>query len=354
MKVVVYFRQNPNVDKAITELAVQRRSVAEWIKNKDAICIAEFTELETDAKSRPAFGHARHKAKAENAILLLATTKAIGPRGRFNPVSFDDGPPVVSLEDPEEAARREWARSDLLVVYLRCLRGGGDDAEQSLAKQRDGVALLIVPDMHTVLEEFLEIEDPARDQPYRRPALSAALTLCRERHARLIIGTTDALGHGPLFEPVFTDVPFEVAYRAADQWDEIIEAPDAYSQASIGLHVGGHWVRNRRPLYLLNRTDGDLFDLTITKSGWTLAYGGLVHMINSTRSLERIAVGTSRLVGDYDVFMDCDFTISWQITARDQDRQSWTGGVTIDKKPSCRRLIPLRDWRKDDRKSGSR
>ena len=112
-------------------------------------------------------------------------------------------------------------------------------------------------------------------------------------------------------------------------------------------------MRNRRPLYLLNRTDGDLFDLTITKSGWTLAYGGLVHMITSTRSLERIAVGTSRLVGDYDVFMDCDFTISWQITARAEDGQSWTGGVTIDKKPSCRRLIPLRDWRKDDRKSGS-
>ncbi|WP_019995010.1 recombinase family protein [Aureimonas ureilytica] len=342
MKVVAYFRRNPDPTQAEAELAVQRREVTRWIEDEDGALVAEFTEEETGGKARPAFGRARKAAQVENAVLLVATTKAIGEAERFSPYSSAN-PRIVSLPDPEEEDRKAWSRSRSMVVYLRTA-GGHDDVD--LARQREAVSDLILPDFHTVLAAFIEAEPLASSD--ERPALEAALAMCRQSRARLVVGTTDAIGDGPPFEPTVADVPFEIATCAVDRWAEVIAAPsDAAavpSDAAVSILIGEHQVRNRCPAYLVNRTGDDLHGVTVTRSGWTLGFGDLTQMQSSTRTIERIADGTGALVGSFELAFDADFTISWRVTARDGDGRTWAGTTTLDKGGPPRRPLPLTSW----------
>lgn len=344
MKVVAYFRRNADPAKAEAELSVQHREVTRWIEDEDGDLVAEFTEEETGGKARPAFGLARKAARAEGAVLLVATSKAIGPSDRFSPYSSAD-PRIVSLPDPEEADRKAWSRSRSIVIYLRTSAQSCDPAagDAHLVLQRDAVTSLILPDFHRVIGTFIEVEPLA--SVGQRPALDAALASCRERRARLIIGTTDAIEGSVPFEPAFGDVPYDIATRAADRWADVIPAPDGEGLAPLELHFGSHQVRNRRPLYLVNRTGGHLQDVAVTRSGWTLAFGDLTQMQPQTRMIESIADLTGALVGSFELAFDADFMISWSVTGKDADGHRWSGTATLDKGGPPSRPLPIADWR---------
>lgn len=344
MKVVAYFRRNADTAKAEAELAVQHREVTRWIENEDGNLVAEFTEEETGGKARPAFGLARKAAQAEGAVLLVATSKAIGPSERFAPYSSAD-PRIVSLPDPEEADRKVWSRSRSIVVYLRTSAPSCDaEAEDAdLVLQRDAVASLILPDFHTVVGTFIEVEPLASAD--KRPALDAALASCRERRAQLIIGTTDAIEGSVPFEPAFEDVPYDIATRAADRWADVIPAPAGQAPAPVALHFGAHQVRNRRPIYLVNRTGAHLQDVAVTRSGWTLALGDLTQMQPETRMIESLADVTAALVGSFELAFDSDFMISWSVTGKDADGHRWSGTATLDKGGPPSKPLPIVDWR---------
>lgn len=384
MKVVVYYRQPPSQPAgpvaADRELGTQRANVAAWLAETGATVAAEFTETETGTKSRPAYGRARAAAVRDNATLLVATTKALGPAGPFKPVDSYDGPALIRLVDPSERERELWARSEQLIVYYRQLDmtavwatgaggagpGAGADAatisRRSLEKQRDGVQLIAHPHVHTILAEFTEVESPAggtdgggscgngggNGEAQARPQLSAALALCRQMRARLVIGTTDAIGPAPAFQPDTGEVPTEIAWRDGDQWDAIVDAPSDAVAPFVGLHLGRRWVRNRRPLYLANRSGGDLVDVTVHRTGWSTAFGDPLELEPLTMTLDHVADGTSRLAGDWDVFMLADFMVSLVIEARDAASHSFRGTITVSKGASPGRLLVARDWQRTD------
>lgn len=353
MKVVVYYRQPQDPLMAEIELATQHASVADWVARQEATVVGEFAEAETGTNSRPVFGKARQAARRAGATLLVATTKALGPGGRFEPADTDSTIAIRCLVDPAERARELWARSERLVIYYRTVTGNDEATRLSLEQQRGGVALIAHPGVHTILAEFTEVETgragddgdaAALDPALGRPQMAATLALCRREQARLVIGTTDAIGSGPAFVPDTGDVPTEIAWRAADVWDAILPAPTDAAIPFLGLHLGRRLVRNRRPLYLANRTGTALVDVTIRRTGWTSAYGDLVELEPSEIALDHVADGTSRLAGDYDIFTHSDFMLTWTIRARDDAGHLFAGTVTLDKGTPADRLLPVRDW----------
>lgn len=353
MKVVVYYRQPQDPSMAEIELATQGASVAEWMAQQKATIEAEFSETETGTNRRPVFGRARQAARRAGATLLVATTKALGTSDRFEPADTDSTIPIRCLADPAERVQELWQRSERLVVYYRTVASDDEATRLSLEQQRGGVVLIVHPGVHTILAEFTEVETgragadgdaAALDPALGRPKLAEALDLCRREKARLVIGTTDAIGTAPAFMPDTGDVPTEIAWRAADAWDAVVPAPTEAAAPFLGLHLGQRFVRNRRSLYLANRMGIALVDVTIRRSGWTSAYGELVELEPSETALDHVADGTSRLAGDYDVFSDSDFILTWTIRARDDAGQLFVGTVTLDKGAPTGRLLPVRDW----------
>lgn len=94
-----------------------------------------------------------------------------------------------------------------VAFYLRT-GPAGPEAEALLVKQRNAIQRANISDK--VLAEFTETETAGSTE---RPQLVKVLELCREHLALLFIGTTDAIEGGEEFQPEFTDVPYEVAYR---------------------------------------------------------------------------------------------------------------------------------------------
>lgn len=104
MKVVVYFRRNADPEETESELAVQRGAVAAWLSENERTVVAEFVEVETGGNNRPNFGAALKAAKAQDAAVLVATTRPLAGGRRFAPWDPYEGPRIICLEDPDEAA----------------------------------------------------------------------------------------------------------------------------------------------------------------------------------------------------------------------------------------------------------
>ncbi|WP_152047592.1 recombinase family protein [Aureimonas psammosilenae] len=346
MKVVAYFRQNTDPTLTAGELAIQRHSVAEWLAEKQGTLIGEFTEVEGEGKSRPAFGQARRLATQADAVLLIATTKAIGPRGRFQ-LSFDFTTPIVRMiDDPAEIERRAWERSKRFVVYLRDLNGCGERAEASLAHQRSAVAAIISPTDHEVIATFIEIENPALDPSPERPALEAAVALCKTHRARLLIGTRDMHETGKPLASLYPDVPSSTAWNEPPRWDTEISAPPNLP-TPLALHLGSYSERGLRPLYLVNTTGGELWDITATRSGWTLSFDEETVMKPRAVIITHLANDRGHLIDDHSVFVDGDFVSTWQVAARDGNGQTWSGTAEIPKGDPDNRRLGFRNWAVD-------
>ncbi|KQS91123.1 hypothetical protein ASG42_11605 [Rhizobium sp. Leaf391] len=97
------------------ELTLQFHSVNAWLKENRAIVIADFTEIESGGKSRPAYGAAHKAASKAGAELVIATTKSIAGQ-RFSP-TIQDLVNIICLEDAETIDQRRWSRSDEIVAY---------------------------------------------------------------------------------------------------------------------------------------------------------------------------------------------------------------------------------------------
>ncbi len=240
MKVVVYFRQAGGVaskdfpvattwtedeneipaplfstfdlesdDAVPAEIVTQIEAVNPWLEARRGVVVATFTEIEDGSSRRPAYGAARKEAAHRRAVLLVATSKAIAGK-TFDPASQDDVEVIALHEnDPSRSLRQPVLARTLVVLYLRA-GSRGPEAEALLAKQRECIRKVNVAGI--VLAEFTEEEVVGSTE---RPELAMALEFCRERNALLFIGTTDAIGNGEEFQPAFTDVPYEVAYRKA-------------------------------------------------------------------------------------------------------------------------------------------
>lgn len=359
MKVVVYFRQaggavaetyplithwtededeqpvplfsqfeTDRMSDAAPEILVQLRSANQWLKEQRAIVAAFFTEVEDGSGRRPSYGAARKTAARERACILITTTKALGGQ-RFAPIS-QDGLEVVRLEDPEEAARESWTRSRNVVVYLRAV-GNPDEAQALLVKQQREIGKMLRS--ANVLAEFLETEPLPSTE---RPQLRQALALCREQKARLFIGTTDAIGDGEAFVPDFTDVPYEVAYRKADEWPETI--PLDHCPFPVALYFGKQWTHGYVPLYLANATGGNLLDVTISGIGTTVMDGDHVETTPSRQEIDSVPSDTGRLVEAYDVYFDGDFLIIYTVEARSSDGTRYSGRAATKGIPDNRWL----------------
>ncbi|MEP9380326.1 hypothetical protein ABLE91_26740 [Aquabacter sp. CN5-332] len=340
MKAVIYFRTKGNA-KADVDLTQQRETVASWLAETGAEVVGEFVETETGRNARPTFGRARRAALECDATLVVATTKAFGGSA-FTPTSgFGERPAILCLRDAEEIAREAWKRSPLLVCYLRSASGEETASSSTLAKQRERLADLIVPAVHTVLGEF--IEDERRDEATSavRPALAAALDLCRQHKARLLIGTTDAIGSGAAFLPEFRDVPYEVAYRQQDEWPAIIKISD--NPFAVGLHFGDHLVRNCVPVYVVNATGGDFAEVIVESIGTTMMDDEVLKTSLSQKLLGRIPAGHGCLLEGYDLFFDSDFTTEYEVTARTPDGSIFQGTAATNGRPTSR-WLPISDW----------
>lgn len=311
------------------EILVQLQSANRWLKEKQGVVVASFTEMEDGSGRRPSYGAARKAAGRERAVVLIATTKALAGQ-RFAPIS-QDGLELVRLEDPGEAARESWARSRDVVLYLRAAANPADEAQALLEKQRHEIGKMLRS--ANVLAEFVETEPlPSAE----RPQLQQALALCREQKARLFIGTTDAIGDGEAFVPDFTDVPYEVAYRKAYEWPETI--PLDHCPFPVALYFGKQWTHGYVPLYLANATGGDLLDVTISGIGTTVMDGDHIETTPSRKEIDSIPSGTGRLVEAYDVYFDGDFLVIYTVEARSSDGTRYSGRAATKGIPGNRWL----------------
>ncbi|MDG4670978.1 hypothetical protein P9A16_07575 [Shinella sp. 838] len=313
---------------AAPEILVQLQSANRWLKEKRGVVVASFTETEDGSGRRPSYGAARKAASRERATILVATTKALAGQ-RFAPIS-QDGLEVIRLKDPEDAASESWARARNVVLYLRTATSP-DDARTLLEKQRGEIRKMLRS--ANVLAEFVETE-PLRSA--ERPQLQQALALCREQKARLFIGTTDVIGDGEVFEPDFTDVPYEVAYRKGYEWPETI--PLDHCPFPVALYFGREWTHGYVPLYLANATENELFEVTISGVGTTVMDREHVETTPSRKGIDSVPSGTGRLVEAYDVYFDGDFLVIYTVEARSSDGTRYSGRAATKGIPGNRWL----------------
>ena len=81
-----------------------------------------------------------------------------------------------------------------VVTYLRVSTDRQGQSGLGLDAQRSAVAAYVAG--RTVLGEFVEVESGRKDD---RPPLAAALALCRQRKARLVIAKLDRLARSVAF-----------------------------------------------------------------------------------------------------------------------------------------------------------
>lgn len=361
MKVIVYFRQNGGIaakhvplttqwaedeneipaplfsafntgdaDTLPPEILTQIEAVNPWLEARRGVVAATCTEIEDGSPRRPAYGAARKAAVRERAVLLVATSKAIAGQ-EFLPAS-QDGVEVITLQPPKPASHLRGTASGRtpVVFYLRT-GPQGPEADALLARQRDGIQKVNISD--NVLAEFTEEEAAGSTE---RPQLAKALELCREHKALLFIGTTDAIGDGEEFQPEFTDIPYEVAYRKAYEWPDLI--PLSTCPFPVALHFGKQWVHGNIPLYLANSTESDILVASVTSRGSTVIGGELIETTLGNKQLGPIPTGHARLLEAYDVYFDGDFLTEYRIEARLVDGTTFSGRTFVKDIPASRWL----------------
>lgn len=360
MKVVVYFRQEGGIaakdypvqthwiedeneipvplfsafetggmDALPLEISAQMEGVNIWLAEQRGVVSATFTEIEDGSARRPAYGAARKEAAHQRAALLVATTNAIAGQ-TFSPVS-QDGVEVITLPPSKPANHlRETASGRAPVVFY--LRTGATEqgTDAFLAKQRGGIEKINISS--NVLAEFVEEEAAGSTA---RPQLAKALDLCREHKALLFIGTTDAIAEGAEFQPDFTDIPYEVAYREAYEWPDLI--PISSCPFPVALHFGKRWVRGTLPLYLANNSGSDLLDVHVTSQGSAVFGDERIATMLGNKYLGLVATGQARLLEAYDVYFDGDFLTEYRIEARLPDGTSFSGRALV-------KDIPANGW----------
>lgn len=366
MKVVVYFRQDGGVaakDYALNthwtedqnedriplfsafdlsykqilpaEIIEQIEATNPWLEAQRGFVIATYTEIEDRSSRRPAYGAARKAAAHQRAVLAVATGRPVGPSKEFYP-SSQDGVAVVVLigSEREHLAREQWTVTGRAVVYFRVPLAGAE-AGDLLAKQRAAVQKM--SGSITVLAEFTENEGPGQNE---RPQLDRALNLCREQTAFLLIGTTDAIESGAQFQPDFTDVPYEVAYRKDYDWPDVI--PITACPHSVALLFGRQWVRGNVPLYLANASGTDFVDVEVMSRGSTLSGGDILETNVASKNLGAIASGQGHLLEAYDVYFDGDFLTEYQVRAQRANGTTFKGRAVVKDIP-VNRWIEVRD-----------
>ena len=365
MKVVVYFRQEGGIaardypvqthwtedrdeipvplfsafetgsmDAPPPGISAQMEGVNIWLAEQRGVVSATFTEIEDGSPRRPAYGAARKEAAYQRAVLLVATTKAIAGQ-TFSPVS-QDGVEVITLPPSKPANHlRETASGRAPVVFYLRTGAAEQGTDAFLAKQRGGIEKINISS--NVLAEFVEEEAAGSTE---RPQLVKALDLCREHKALLFIGTTDAIAGGAEFQPDFTDVSYEVAYREAYEWPDLI--PISSCPFSVALHFGKQWVRGTLPLYLANNSGSDLLDVRVTSQGSTVFGNERIETTLGDKHLGVISAGQARLLEAYDVYFDGDFLTEYRIEARLPDGSSFSGRALV-------KDIPASGWLRVER-----
>ncbi|CCF18053.1 protein of unknown function [Pseudorhizobium banfieldiae] len=313
------------------EILSQIEAVNPWLAARRGVVAATFTEIEIGSPRRPAYGAARKAAIHERAVLLVTTSEAVAGQ-EFSPAS-QDGVEVITLPAPKLADQlRETASGRTPVVFY--LRAGpqGPEADTLLAKQRDGIQKANISD--NVLAEFMEQETVGSTE---RPQLAKALELCRQHKALLFIGTTDAIGDGEEFQPDFTYVSYEVGYRKAYEWPDLIAL--SACPFPVALHFGKQWVHGNIPLYLANSSGSDFVAASVTSRGSTFLGGELTETTLGNKRLGPVPAGQARLVEAYDVYFEGDFLIEYRIDARLADGTSLTGRAFVKGIPASRWLL---------------
>ena len=361
MKVIIYFRQNGGIaandytvttqwaedengipaplfsafdaghmDELPPEILTQIEAVNPWLEARRGVVAATFTEIEDGSPRRSAYGAARKAATRERAVLLVATSKAIAGQ-EFSPAS-QDGVTVITLPAPKLADQlRETASGRTPVVFYLRTGPQGPEADALLAKQRDAIKKASISE--NVLAEFTEEET---EKSTERPQLAKALALCREQKAFLFVGTTDAIGDSEEFQPEFTDIPYEVAYRKAYEWPELILLSTC--PFLVALQFGRQWVNGNVPLYLANSTETDFIAASVTSRGSTFIGGELIETTLGDKHLGPIPTGHARLVEAYDVYFDGDFLTEYRIEARLVDGTTFSGRTFVKDIPASRWL----------------
>lgn len=357
MKVVVYFRQEGGIaardypvqthwtededeipvalfsafetggmDALPPEISAQMESVNTWLAERRGVVSATFTEIKDGSSRRPAFGAARKEAARQRAVLLVATTNAITGQ-TFFPVS-QDGVEVITLPPVKRANHlRETASGRAPVVFYFRAGPAGQASDVLLAKQREGIEKVNISG--NILAEFIE-EEAAGSMA--RPQLAKAVGLCREHKALLFIGTTDAIAEGAEFQPDFTDVPYEVAYREAYEWPDLI--PISSCPFPVALHFSKQWVRGTLPLYLANNSGNDLLDVRVTSQGSAVFGDERIETTLGTKYLGLVATGQARLLEAYNVYFDGDFLTEYRVEARLPDGSSFSGRALVKDIPA--------------------
>ena len=315
-----------NMDILPPEILMQMEGVNTWLAAQHGVVSATFTEIEDESPRRPTYGAARKEAARPRAVLLVATTKAIAGQ-TFSPASRD-GVEVIALQPPKPPNNlREAASGRMPVVFYLRAGPAGEETDALLAKQRGGIEKINISS--NVLADFTEEEAAGSTE---RPQLAKALELCREHKALLFIGTTDAIADGEEFQPDFTDVPYEVAYRKAYEWPDLI--PISSCPFPVALHFGKQWVRGTIPLYLANNSGGDLLDVSVASQGSAVFGDERIESTLRKKHLGPVSTGHARLLEAYDVYFDGDFLTEYRIEARLPDGTPFSGHTFVKDVPA--------------------
>ena len=314
------------MDALPPEILAQMDGVNTWLAERRGVVSASFTEIEDGSPCRPAYGAARKEATHLRAALLVATTKTIAGQ-TFSPAS-QDGVEVITLPPSKPANHlRETASGRAPVVFYLRAGPAGQATDVLLEKQRRGIEKINISG--NVLAEFIEEEAAGSTA---RPQLAKALDLCREHKALLFIGTTDTIAGGTEFQPDFTDVPYEVAYREAYEWPDFI--PISSCPFPLALHFGKQWVRGTLPLYLANNSGSDLLDIHVTSQGSAVAGDDRIETTLGKKSLGVVSADQARLLEAYDVYFDGDFLTEYRIEARLPNGSPFSGRALVKDIPA--------------------
>ncbi|KRQ91680.1 recombinase family protein [Bradyrhizobium valentinum] len=152
---------------------------------------------------------------------------------------------------------------DVIVYY--CIRPSDPSySDQSLEEQRAAVQSWLTSHPATIEAEYIEPETDGFSRPHLRDAIEA----CKQTGATLLVARTEAVGSGAPFSPRITSVPVAFAPETPRDRGYIIAAPGK-APTGITLYFPDRGAMNVMPVFLCNRTDRTMRDITVTTVGIT-------------------------------------------------------------------------------------
>ena len=189
-----------------------------------------------------------------------------------------------------------------IAIYFRS-RLGDPGSRAALDEQRAMLAgwLTSQADQPEILQEFIEVEASGLG----RPAMAAAIALCKSQKASLVVVSTQPIGAGPPYDPRVASVPLIVLPQLHRPTPEVISLP-AKSRNDVSLYVAAMH-NGRLPVYLCNPRPVALTEITVSYNGLDTSAGSggkAIPFGRPQKTFARIEPMTAQLLETRDPMME--------------------------------------------------